>query len=315
MLRGLALLYFIGETESGRASAVSSFQNHGSIPAVARSTRRGRERQTHGTVQLISKEKRFEIQRGKSPFQSLLERGAKESETDSPQSGFGPDAELKVENLWRLLFPLALSGALLGPVLDGSHGNFNVLHYDRFVVPVGLPEGPKLFETALWVPPLFGLAGIIIGLGTVVLDSVLKSPDDARRPGNLKVLSGVLLYCAQYVVSGFLFSAGVMGSGPALFLLLSVLGFGLWYALDRTVAGICMSLLTSVCGPLIEVGLISLSEKAGAPLYHYTQPDIAGVSSWIIPVYFGGGPAVGNLGRLFANRLGVYKLDDGLREC
>jgi hypothetical protein len=53
-----------------------------------------------------------------------------------------------------------------------------------------------------------------------------------------------------------------------------------------------MSCLTAVCGPAIEVGLIQ-----GLHLYAYTQPQVAGVPTWIPWVYFCGGPAVGLLGR------------------
>ncbi|CAK9102458.1 Uncharacterized protein SCF082_LOCUS47880 [Durusdinium trenchii] len=56
------------------------------------------------------------------------------------------------------------SGATLGPALDGvAHGNFGVLSY-HVPPPVPIMLGAfKLFSTAIWVPPLFGFAGFLIG--------------------------------------------------------------------------------------------------------------------------------------------------------
>jgi hypothetical protein len=70
-----------------------------------------------------------------------------------------------------------------------------------------------------------------------------------------------------------------------------------YLAFDRTPAGLIMSLMTAVCGPLIEVALISGLLTEGVPPYTYSHPDIAGIPTWIAAVYACGGPAVGNLGR------------------
>jgi len=52
-----------------------------------------------------------------------------------------------------------------------------------------------------------------------------------------------------------------------------------------------------VGGPLIEIGLLTALRDGG---YHYTDSGEFGFFPlWIAPVYFLGGPAVGNLGRGF----------------
>jgi hypothetical protein len=65
-----------------------------------------------------------------------------------------------------------------------------------------------------------------------------------------------------------------------------------WFLLDGSAVGMGISLLTAVCGPLIEVALIN-----GFSLYAYSHPAWMGVPTWIAWVYFAGGPAVGLLGR------------------
>lgn len=68
---------------------------------------------------------------------------------------------------------------------------------------------------------------------------------------------------------------------------------------DATLSGMLTSLATAVGGPLIEVGLIS--SNVG---YHYTDMGETGFFPlWICPVYFLGGPAVGNLARGIWNTL------------
>ena len=63
---------------------------------------------------------------------------------------------------------MTLCGAALGPFLDSYHSLFGVLSYDTpLVFPIlgSIGEGPALLTcvTTFWVPPLFGLAGFLIG--------------------------------------------------------------------------------------------------------------------------------------------------------
>lgn len=74
--------------------------------------------------------------------------------------------------------------------------------------------------------------------------------------------------------------------------------------LDRTKSGLVTSLVTAIGGPLIEVMLITvLSGTNGG--YHYNDAGETGFFPlWIVPVYFLGGPANGNLARGVWSTLG-----------
>ena len=84
---------------------------------------------------------------------------------------------------------------------------------------------------------------------------------------------------------------------------MSVLAAGGFIALDGTISGLITSLATAIGGPLVEVGLISLLPEPWG--YHYNDAGETGFFPlWIVPVYFLGGPANGNLARSFWNALG-----------
>ena len=65
-----------------------------------------------------------------------------------------------------------------------------------------------------------------------------------------------------------------------------------WYFLDNSLAGLLLSILTSLAGPMVELILIN-----NFHLYFYKNADYYGICSWIPWVYFFGGSAVGNLSR------------------
>jgi hypothetical protein len=114
------------------------------------------------------------------------------------------------------------------------------------------------------------------------------------------VLLCISLFVAQYGLSGVLeqplLGQTLLGSSPVPTLDAVLLAYALvhWGVFDRSLQGFGMSVLTAVCGPAIEVALINVFG-----LYYYTHPVwFDAVPSWIPWVYFCGGPAVGNLGRL-----------------
>lgn len=106
--------------------------------------------------------------------------------------------------LTKQLIALAASGAVLGPLCDGQHSRYGVLHYTspsiiavpgtdwhletcwyclacashnawRSVFHISLPCNNLAFtKTDRWVPGLFAVAAVIIGTGHTVLDIVLK---------------------------------------------------------------------------------------------------------------------------------------------
>ncbi|CEL98020.1 unnamed protein product [Vitrella brassicaformis CCMP3155] len=191
---------------------------------------------------------------------------------------------------------MASAGALLGSLSDAlCHGRYEVLHYT--------PADLSFFglSSARWVPPLFALAGVIIGTGLPLLDRWLFKTPAAQRTRSAvvgNVLLGIVWFAAVYLVSGVLSYYGVDSAVEAA--LLTPLAALSWAVFEATPAGLVMSFATAAGGPLIEVGLVNWTD-----LYAYSRPDVLGVPVWLPLVYFCGGPAVGNLGRAVAQKLGL----------
>ena len=196
-------------------------------------------------------------------------------------------------------------GSMLGPFLDSYHSAFGVLKYDEPLSWVlwGSTNYPAL-TTAWWVPELFGVAGLLIGWLYVLLDVILETPrDPALSPSPPKIFLGISFFTLQYWLSGILVHAGVDRTSLLnVMSLLAALGF---VVLDGTTAGFVTSAATGLGGPLIEIVLIwcTMQGKLSGG-YHYNDLGETGFFPlWIVPVYFLGGPANGNLARGFWNWL------------
>ncbi|CAB9506080.1 Insulin-induced protein (INSIG) [Seminavis robusta] len=205
---------------------------------------------------------------------------------------------------------MAICGAALGPFLDSYHSAFGVLQYNEPITATlwGTSADNPALITAWWVPVLFGVAGWLIGWLYIVLDAVLQTTPSQKSktdPSPPKILVGISLFTLQYWLSGIFVAAGVLDrTGILNFMsLYAAIGF---VVLDGTLAGFITSAATALGGPLIEVGLLSMSRAGIMPGgYHYNDLGETGFFPlWIIPVYFLGGPAVGNLARGFWNALG-----------
>jgi hypothetical protein len=95
-------------------------------------------------------------------------------------------------------------------------------------------------------------------------------------------------------LSGVLFQSGVVDR-TAILNIMSIFAASGFMLLDGSLAGFITSAATAIGGPIIEVGLLSTLQSSG---YHYTDSGELGFFPlWIAPVYFFGGPAVGNLAR------------------
>lgn len=206
---------------------------------------------------------------------------------------------------------MTICGALLGPFLDSYHSAFGVLQYDQPLKQIlwGSEAYPAL-TTAWWVPELFGLAGFLIGWLYILGDAILSpssidagydkdNSDDKTNPSIPVIFLGISLFTFQYWLSGVLSAMQVDRS--LIFIVMSsvaAVGFG---TLDGTMVGLITSMATALGGPLIEVGLLSTLTRHGGG-YHYNDSGETGFFPlWIVPVYFLGGPAVGNLARGFWN--------------
>ena len=189
-------------------------------------------------------------------------------------------------------FLMTLCGAVLGPFLDSYHSLFGVLTYETPLVFPVIGTDLLTCVTTYWVPPLFGLAGFIIGWLYICLDAILieKEEDTAitqLHPSIPKVLVGISYFTFQYWLSGILFAHGV--DRTSILVLMSTLAGGGFVLLDGTTSGFITSAATAIGGPLIEVGLISY--LSGSWSYHYNDLGETGLffPLWIIPVYFLGG--------------------------
>ncbi|KAK3274050.1 hypothetical protein CYMTET_17747 [Cymbomonas tetramitiformis] len=216
---------------------------------------------------------------------------------------------------WKLTAAVGASGAVLGPLCDGRHSTHDVLHY---VSPTMISVPPLLtLETCWWVPVLFGVAGVLLGVSHPLLDDLRQAQSSEQAeaappvggwdPSWAFVLAGIGLFVAQYDASGVLDQGtnvaaswmgqpGVLASTAfgdrSLDVFLAATAVLHWFTFDRSRQGLFMACLTAVGGPLIEIFLIN---QLG--LYHYAHADFAGIPAWIPWVYFCGSPAVGNLGR------------------
>jgi hypothetical protein len=216
---------------------------------------------------------------------------------------------------------MAASGAILGPFLDSYHSLFGVLQYDAPITAVlwGADVQHPALITTDWVPGLFGLAGFLIGWLYILLDAYfakvdstsVKSTDRVENtPSPPKILLGIALFTFQYWWSGVLYHAGVDRTVILSLMTLSA-AFGFSW-LDNTRAGLITSLATAIGGPLIEVFLLTLSNDGllfDGKGYHYNDLGKTGYFPlWIVPVYFLGGPANGNLARGFWQLLSSLSL-------
>ena len=243
----------------------------------------------------------------------LAEKPTRSSSDEDPSNNYSfPNDALRLvtkDPKRSIIFSVFMSvcGAGLGPFLDSYHSAFGVLRYDdpiRFTL-WGSEAYPAL-TTAWWVPELFGLAGFLIGWLYILLDApLLDSYDERRRPSPSKILVGISFFTLQYWLSGILVQVDLLDRSGILNLIsvLAAVGFLL---LDGTFPGLIVSLATCLGGPLIEAGLITATanDMLGSGGYHYTDLGETGFFPlWIIPVYFLGGPANGNLARGFWNAL------------
>lgn len=158
-----------------------------------------------------------------------------------------------------------------------------------------------------WVPLLFGVAGIILGVSHPLLDAWQagrggEQPRGGSDPSWTLVLPAIACFVLQYAASGALeqplLGQTLPGGLPTLDVFLAATAAAHWAAFDGTRQGAGMAALTAVGGPLVEMLLIN-----GAHLYHYSHPVLLGTPTWICWVYACGAPAVGNLGRKVSSAL------------
>jgi hypothetical protein len=156
------------------------------------------------------------------------------------------------------------------------------------------------------------LAGFLIGWLYVLGDTIMLQQRPPQRdivvdnaktnPSIPTIFLGISLFTFQYWLSGVMFATHL--DRTLIFTIMSAVAATGYWTLDGTVTGFITSTATALGGPLIEVFLLSTLTGHGG--YHYTDPGETGFFPlWIVPVYFLGGPAVGNLARGFWHHLTV----------
>lgn len=239
-------------------------------------------------------------------------RAQKQQQEESSKSPF---RKITINPAQSLLFSLSqtTAGAILGPFLDSYHSANGVLRYDSpFYAHLWSTSSIPALTTTWWVPCLFGLAGFIIGWLYILLDDFFGEGENST-PNGVSVpiiLYGISFFTFQYWGSGILFAYGLDRTLIfGIMSILALLGYGI---LDGTKSGLVTSLATAIGGPLIEVGLITFLAGTNGG-YHYTDPGETGFFPlWIVPVYFLGGPANGNLARGVWKGLGILTGDSDI---
>lgn len=237
----------------------------------------------------------------------------------SPITSISHDIKTNPTKAIYFSYLMVLCGATLGPFLDSYHSLFGVLTYNTpLIYPIirwNADDSVLTCVTTYWVPPLFGLAGFTIGWLYILFDALfeVKENETSRFRSQLypaipKVLIGISYFTFQYWLSGVLFAYHF--DRTLILILITSVAVGGFYALDMTLSGFLVSTATAIGGPLVEIGLLSFLPETWT--YHYNDSGETGYFPfWIIPVYFLGGPANGNLARFIWNTLGDNELFAG----
>lgn len=210
-------------------------------------------------------------------------------------------------SITKFLLSLFLSGAILGPLLDGIHGTVELNTYDSY------PFSILGLHSSAWVPPLLGAFYAVAGGLIVTLDWLSTSDLDipALKPltaplrtytnieqtwdtrsertslAAVALATGALAYLLE--LSANLYGNRVPYSQIHLALALStVLN---WRAFDGTRQGIALAALIGIAAPLSEVVIMKFG------LWHYPKPDLLGLPSWVAWCYAFYAPALSNLAR------------------
>lgn len=165
-------------------------------------------------------------------------------------------------------------GFFLGPASDLFHNVTNTSGYPY----------PAFLGLAWWVPLLFSGATVLVALSHVYSDKLFRQPK--RELSWKKVIFGLLSFFLIYAISGFL----KINLLPK-FLILAVIALDVWFFFDKTLYGFILSILTAICGCLVESSLVQIGH------FYYVEPDFLGVPYWLPFLYITASVSVGNLGR------------------
>ena len=154
---------------------------------------------------------------------------------------------------------LFLTGAVVGTLGDQIHVQSDVLWYRH----------PALYGQALWVPLLFGTAGV----GLVHAHRLFLRPPPGEPPRPVSLVAPGLIFAAAYLATG------IGRSQPLLVAAALAVAWGIRILLHPTADQLTAGLAFAAGGPLFEAAL----SATGA--FSYRQPDVLGAPVWLPPLY------------------------------
>jgi insulin-induced protein INSIG len=179
---------------------------------------------------------------------------------------------------------LFLFGAVFGTAADLTHVLSATTAYPQGVY------GWYLGEQPWWVPPLFGLAAVAIGLSHTAMDAVLGRRRRIGTRSALHALAGAAAFLALYGASGFL----PWDTGGLTHLVIASASVAIWIGFDCTWQGLMLAAGTAAAGTLFEILLV----EEGVFSYTPRTANFNGVAIWLPWLYAAASVAVGNLARV-----------------
>ena len=164
---------------------------------------------------------------------------------------------------------LFITGATVGPLVDSLH-NQCLLEYDR--APIHLfssSNGNYLLETSWFIPPLLGIAYVVLGgilprlfqyfSPTTTTSTNSRVPDmeqlneiGLRNKALLAILStAMIIKLSEYL------QISTFGSEDLNLSLMSITALCQWLILDRTIPALLIGILTAIGGPLSELPFVA----------------------------------------------------------
>ena len=171
---------------------------------------------------------------------------------------------------------LGLVGSTVGPLVDSLH-NQCLLAYGYLPITLQLDSAPPLFASSWVVPPLLGLAYIVLGyILPQMVDFVLPKPErngiasaggDSTTSSSLPVLAVLAVSSTALTIklSEFLTTHDVIDIASQTITLDGQTSLGImaamdvvqWLTLDRSIVSLVVASITSVGGPLAELPFVA----------------------------------------------------------
>jgi hypothetical protein len=153
-------------------------------------------------------------------------------------------------------------GALVGTVGDRFHLHAGVLSY---------PDVGVLWGQPLWVPLLFGAAGLVLPSANAAL--LVLAHEREQRGSARRLAAEVLWFLSAYA------STALFRRAPALLTIALVVAWGIRVALAPTLDRLLAGPIFALAGPMFEAAL----SWTGA--FRYRHPDLLLVPAWLPALY------------------------------